>query len=210
MSRGTNARIAGATFLVYIAAGITGLAVPTGVLVDIVLSFMMCFSALVLAVTLYAITRDVDPHLAMMGLVCRAGEGILGAMFMPAQAALRSLGTSTPTAPDRASAEAIQRFVASAGSFNTVISAMFFAVGSLAFCYLFLRGRVVPAALAWIGLVASVVLVIGLPLRLAGFVHRPVTDIMWLPMLAFEVPVGLWLIAKGVGELPRAAAAQTR
>jgi hypothetical protein len=26
----------------------------------------------------------------------------------------------------------------------------------------------------------------------------PVTQLMWLPMAAFEIPLGLWLLIKGV------------
>jgi hypothetical protein len=40
--------------------------------------------------------------------------------------------------------------------------------------------------------------VVGLPLQLAGFLAGPVTQFMWLPMAAFEIPLGLWLLIKGV------------
>jgi hypothetical protein len=41
-------------------------------------------------------------------------------------------------------------------------------------------------------------LVVLLPLQLAGFLHGPITSLMWLPMLAFEVPLAFWLLVKGV------------
>src|SRR2546425_12018777 len=81
---------------------------------------------------------------------------------------------------------------------NVALTATFFAVGSTLFSYLLLRGRMIPIPLAWLGVVASVLLVVGLPLQLAGFLRGPVTSIMWLPMLAFEVPLALWLLIKGV------------
>ena len=56
----------------------------------------------------------------------------------------------------------------------------------------------IPIVLAWLGVVASVLLVVGLPLQLAGFLRGPVTSLMWLPMLAFEVPLALWLLVRGV------------
>jgi hypothetical protein len=63
---------------------------------------------------------------------------------------------------------------------------------------LLLRGRMLPSALAWTGVIASVILVVGLPLQLLGLLGAPLTMLMWMPMLAFEVPGGLWLLVKGV------------
>jgi NADH:ubiquinone oxidoreductase subunit K len=56
----------------------------------------------------------------------------------------------------------------------------------------------IPVALAWLGVLASVLLVVALPLQLAGLLRGPVTQLMWIPMAAFEIPLGLWLIVKGV------------
>jgi hypothetical protein len=81
---------------------------------------------------------------------------------------------------------------------NTIIAATFFAVGSALFSYLFLRGRIIPVQLAWLGVVASVLLVVGLPLQLAGFLSGPITSLMWVPMALFEVPLALWLLIRGV------------
>ena len=77
-------------------------------------------------------------------------------------------------------------------------TATFFAVGSTIFSYLLLRGRMIPIPLAWLGVVASVLLVVALPLQVAGFLHGRLISLEWLPMLAFEVPLALWLLIKGV------------
>src|SRR5258708_25254685 len=49
----------------------------------ILITLLESFSALVLAVTLYGITRDQDHELAMLGLVCRVAEGVLGSLNIP-------------------------------------------------------------------------------------------------------------------------------
>ena len=59
----------------------------------------------------------------------------------------------------------------------------------------------IPVALAWIGVVASLIVAIGLPLQLLGIVRGPLAQLMWLPMAAFEIPVGIWFIVKGVRPL---------
>ena len=172
----------------------------TDVRLAAVLSLIGCFCALVLAVTLYAITRDQDPDLAMIALACRFGEGILNAIFILTKLEVLWLATAAGgNAPDTAAANALGAFVLTAPRvWNTTITATFFAVGSTLFSWLLLRGRMIPAPMAWLGVVASALLVVGLPLQLAGAIRSPVTDVMWIPMLAFEVPLGLWLIVKGV------------
>ena len=60
----------------------------------------------------------------------------------------------------------------------------------------------IPVGLAWLGVLASVLLVVLCPLQLAGLLGGPVTQFMWLPMLVFEVVLALWLIIKGAGRHP--------
>jgi len=216
MTRTTNARLAGFTFLFYIAAGIASMVLfnqatsgdgiaaklagisqhATDVSVVVVLALLQCFSALVLAVTLYAITRDQDPDLAMLALTCRVGEGVLAGTSIPETQRLLWLATATgANAPDTGAAHALGAYLLRG---DVALTGTFFAVGSTLFCYLLLRGRMIPIPLAWVGVIASVLLVVGLPLQIAGFLRGPITSLVWLPMLAFEVPFALWLLTKGV------------
>lgn len=167
----TNARIAGIVFLLYIVAGISSMAMHGGggpqLGIKALLGFVQTFCAIGLGVTLWAITRSEDQEIAMLGMICRVIEGILGALAIPGN----SLG-------------------------SVAFTATFFAVGSLAFAYLLLRGRMIPIALAWIGVIASFLLVIVLPLQVAGYAGNYFW--VWIPMLLFEVPLGFWFIVKGV------------
>jgi hypothetical protein len=161
-----------------------------------ILSLLGSLAALVLAVTLYAVTRVEDAELALLALTCRVAEGVTGAASLPATLGLLSLATATAAGvPDPAATQAIGTFVLDQPS---LIGATFFAVGSTIFSWLLLRGRMIPVPLAWLGVVASLIVTIGLPLQLLGVLHGPVTQLMWLPMAAFEIPVGLWFIMKGV------------
>jgi hypothetical protein len=163
MTLKTNARVAGVTVFLYLAAGITSLALAGRPQATNMLALATSFSALVLGVTLYAITREQDRDLAMLGLTCRVIEAMPG-----------------------------------------VPGTIFFAVGSALFSWLLLRGRMIPAALAWFGVLASLLLVVILPLQRAGLVgpganwFSSATWLVWLPMLVFEVIFAVWLLAKGV------------
>jgi Domain of unknown function (DUF4386) len=223
-SRQFYARLAGFTILFYMAAGATAVylmnramdaegtvatlsriaAHASDVRVAIVLEILECFSALVLAVTLYGITRDENHELAMLGLTCRVGEGVLGAVGIPRTMGLLWLATTGSGAgvPDVATTNAMGAFflVPVPGA---MIGAPFFAMGSMIFSYRLLRGRIVPTPLAWLGVLASVLLVISLPLQLAGFFKGPITGYMWLPMIAYHIMLGLRLLIKGVPGLSR-------
>jgi transposase len=72
-----------------------------------------------------------------------------------------------------------------------------FAVGSTLYSYLFLLARSIPVPLAWLGILASVLLVVGRPTQLSGFLKGPVTSWMWLPIMVFEVTLGLLATHQG-------------
>lgn len=219
MTRTTNARIAGFTYLFYIAAGITSLVLAnraisgegiaaklasiaqhaTDMRVIALLTLLTSFSALTLGVTLYAITREQDPDLAMLALTCRVIEAVNGATSIPRTLGLLALATGTgASAPDTEAARAFGAFLLREGP---GLGAIFFAVGSTLFSWLLLRGRMIPVALAWLGVVASILVVVALPAQLFGSFSSfrgLVGWLMWLPLALFEVTFALWLIIKGV------------
>jgi len=166
MTRTTNARVAGFTFLFYIASGIASLALAARPHATDVLSVFTSLSALVLGVTLYAITREQDCDLALLALVCRVIEAMPGS--------------------------------------GEGLGAIFFAIGSTLFCWLLLRGRMIPVPLAWLGVVASALLLLVLLVQRAGLFagalnwSSALTWLVWLPALVFELALAFWLLTKGV------------
>jgi hypothetical protein len=189
MTRKVNARIAGYAFIIYIAAGVLSMVLAsrsrsgegiaaklasmsehsTATGIAVLLTFVMAFAAFWLGVSLYALTRDEDPDLAMMGMISRVAAG----------------------------AQSIGAFLLRLESATSLIAATLFAVGSTLFCWLLLRGRMIPVPLAWLGLVGSVILMIALPIQLAGFFSGMATQLMWIPVALFELAVAPWLIIKG-------------
>jgi hypothetical protein len=79
---------------------------------------------------------------------------------------------------------------------------VYFAVGSTIFCWLLLRGALIPAGLAWLGVASSAGLVALLAVQLAlGTTtdwSSPITWFVWLPTLIFELTFAGWLLTKGV------------
>jgi hypothetical protein len=210
MTARTNARLAGFMFLFYIANGIVDMIVSgratagrdtaarlatiaqhTSLMqLAIVLTLLTAVDAFVLGVALYGLTRDVDRDLAVLALLFRACEGVLNTLGAANQVTLMRLATRPQS--DSVTAVADSLFGARGNS-----SAILFALGSTIFAYLFLRGRSIPPLLAWLGIIASVLLVIALPLQLTGVVASAGWWV-WMPMLAFELILAFWLLIKGV------------
>ena len=159
MTLTTNARLAGAAYLAYLVFGIGGMAIGTAS-ATAVSGVMTSFCALVLGVTLYAITREQDRHLAMIAMLCRVLEAVPGQ------------------------------------------GEIYFAVGNAIFCWLLLKGRMIPAVLAMIGLVSSAALSMLVLLQTGGLFggrmewSSPVTWFVWLPVLVFELGFAFYLLSK--------------
>jgi hypothetical protein len=205
-------------FLLYIGTGIASMALSsyytggasgagelasvaqhaTAARLNVLLTLLQVGYAVGLGVTLYALTRDQDPDLARLALCCRVGEGLIGAVAAVQLLGLVSLATAgaATVGPGAAAANVLGSFLLRQGSAK--VAAACFAVGSTLFCYLFLRARSIPTALAWLGVIASVLLVIALPLQILTGTGGPAGYLAWIPMAVFEVSLALWLLLKGV------------
>ena len=224
MTRRMNARIAGLTFLLYIAIALPAMvlsakatgggsvAAPlasiaqhtTGMRITIVLELLSGFCALVLAVTLYGITRDEDRELAMLGFACRVGEGLAGVFPLTTLGLLWLATNAGPSAPDMPSANALAAYLLKVGTWQTISASLLFAAGSTLFAYLLMRGRMIPAPIAWVGVFGSALLLVILPLQLAGFITGAIAQLAWIPVALFELTLAPWLLIKGVaGPTPR-------
>ena len=160
MTVATNARLAGIAYLAYLAAGIGSMAIRGNAGALAVAGVVISFCALLLGVTLYAITRDQDRDLAMIAMLCRVLEAVPGE------------------------------------------GEIYFAVGNTIFCWLLLKGRLIPATLAMLGVVSSAALSILVLLQSGGLFggrmswSSPVTWFVWLPTLIFELAFAFWLLSR--------------
>ena len=216
MTLRTNARLAGAMFLLYIATGLTSLALSSsysgaaGAAVElatvarhapaarlnVLLTLLQVAYAVGLGVTLYALTRHQDSDLARLALCCRVGEGLIGAVGAVQMLGLISIARAGVEGLNPAAANAIATFLLRQG--GAQVAAVCFAAGSTLFCYLFLRARNIPASLALLGVVASALLLVALPAQIVTGFRGAMAMMVWIPMAVFEVWLALWLIFKGV------------
>ncbi len=220
MTMRANARLAGAMFLAYIATGLFQMAVfsdltsmsagasealarlaahPAAARTNALLTLLTGFEAIALGAALYALTRSVDADIARIAFACRVAEGVVNATsaghamttLSAAMAAVASSGA------DKGVATAIgAQLLRGSGTF--IVSALSFSVGSTLFAWLFLRARTIPHWLARLGVFASLLLVVALPLQSFGIGQGTAGVLIWMPMLVFEVALALLLLFRGV------------
>jgi len=187
MARTTVARLGGFTFLFYISASIVGtnlfarITKGDGIAAKLaniaahrpqmglcfILTLLTIFAALILAVALYALTRDEDAGLALLALTCRVVEGMLNAVPATAMLALLSVApqASAATGSEAAASNALGSSLLRLQGWSVIVSAPVFGVGSALYYYVLARARSVPGLLAYFGVLSSVLLVIAIPLE---------------------------------------------
>jgi Domain of unknown function (DUF4386) len=171
---------------------------------SVLMLIVSSISTFILAAMLYAVTKHQDKNLAILALSCRAAEAALYAIGIISVLTLLSLSEGTSSSGNElTSTHAIGNVVSNAWSMSTNIGATFFAVGSALYSYLFFKARSIPVLLSLVGLVASITLIVGVPLQTAAG-HNTVdgaSAAIWIPMFIFEISTGFWLLIKGA-EIP--------
>lgn len=164
--------------------------------ITVLLDLLQIVCAVVLAVTLYRLVSRVNPTIALLAMFFRLGEGLLGSLPLLSKLELMRLAMNSSVA----SANAPSVLLLTSETLHRPddgFSQFCFVVGGFMFAYLFLRGGLIPRWLGWIGVVTIGVQLICVPLHIAMMIPGSVVDMLWMPILLYEIPLGIWLILKG-------------
>ncbi len=165
--------------------------------ITVLLDLLQTVCAVVLAVTLYKLVKAVNPTLALLAMFFRFGEGLLGSLPLLSKLELMRLATTHTVGSANASGyllfgnEILQRP-------DDGFSQFCFVIGGFLFACLFLRGRIIPRWLAWIGVVTIGAQLVVVPLHIATIVPGSLVNLLWMPILLYEIPLGIWLMVKGI------------
>jgi hypothetical protein len=184
-------RVAGFAFLFLIAVDL--LSGAAGRRAGLVLTAVAAITTLVLATMLYATVVRQDRNLALLALVCRTVEAGLSAVAMLNTLALLSLSGSHP------GGDALADLLGKLRPLSGNIGAIFFAAGSTVYCYLLLKSRAIPVPLSAIGVVGSLLVLVGVPVQTAleRSTFAGPGALLWVPVAVFEIVGGGWLLVKG-------------
>jgi hypothetical protein len=159
----------------------------------------------VLVVALYVILKPVNRNLAMLAVFWRLVECSVAAVTVAGNiAALRLLsGADSPQALNSEQLQALARVLIGMDAGGNRVAALFFGLGSAAFCCLWFKSRYIPRVLSAWGILASLVPVF-IPLAtivLSAFADAPLRRARTgSPIIIFEVVLGGWLLLKGIKE----------
>ena len=169
--------------------------------IGIVLVLTIYASVVVASWALFVILRTVHKNLALLGLLLRSAEAIVGATTVLISFAVLLVleGGGSPSALEP------ERMQALAGRFIDVRTAgldvvlVFTGLGATVFCVLLLRSRYIPQPLAAWG-IFTYVSMLGLALVSILFPDHPLmlANVLYGVGALFELVLGLWLLFKGV------------
>lgn len=160
---------------------------------------LMYLLVMLLSLSLYVVLKTVDKNLALLALLLRIAEAIVGAatILISGLIPLHLINTETVF-----SAEQIQTLLTlflSLRNSGLDIVLIFIGVGGTIFCYLFYKSNYVPRFLAGWGIFTY------LSMLLLSFVSILSADfpetykmILYVPGGLFELIFGFWLLIKGV------------
>lgn len=167
--------------------------------IGVLSEILMFVLVILLSLALYVILKRVDKNLALLALLWRIGEAIIGGGVAVLSGIVPLLLLNRESALN---AEQLQPLV---GLFLAVRGAgldvvlIFVGVGGTLFCYLFFKSKLIPRILAsWGMLTYMSMLILAIVSILVPDILESTKMIFYAPGRLFEIIIGLWLLIKGV------------
>jgi Domain of unknown function (DUF4386) len=170
--------------------------------VGIASSLVMFVSVFVLIAALYVTVEPVNRNLALLGLVLRLPEAVLGLVSLVFSLLVSHLasGDASLSGFGPQQVQALVQFALQGGSAAGTLNLLFMALGSLPVLYLFFTARYVPRPLVGFGMLAYVLaLLVGFAsILVPGSAVDSMQMVLVVPVMVFELVFGLWLAIRSV------------
>jgi hypothetical protein len=214
------ARVAGLAYVVVILLGIfsvsyidTNILVPgnDAVTVDNIINnelrfrisiaseIIMYAFVVLLSHALYVILKTVNKNLALLALLWRIGEAIIGAGVAVLTGFIPLLLLNGKAAFEHDQLQALVGLFLQVRSAGLDVVLIFIGMGGTVFCYLFFTSKYIPRILAVWGMLTYLsMLTLALVSILSPSLPESVKMIFYAPGGLFEIIIGIWLLIKGV------------
>jgi hypothetical protein len=160
---------------------------------------MMFVLVVLLSLALYVILRTVNRNLALLALLWRLGEAIIGGGVTVISGSIPLLLLDGEAAFETEQLQALVGLFLDVRGAGLDVVLMFIGMGGTLFCYLFFKSKYVPGILAAWGMLTYVsMFVLGSASILFPGLPESVKMVFYAPGALFEILFGLWLLIKGV------------
>ena len=168
--------------------------------IAIAIEFIMFVLVMVLSWALYVLLKPVNKNLAVLGLIFRFGEALLGCvaiMFILTILTFLS-GAEYLQAFEPEQLQALARFFLNLYGVSYDILLFIMGIGGVVYCYLFYVSRYIPRALSIWGMITYATMVVYGLVNIA--IHNAPSELAYAmaPGALFELIIGLWLVFKGI------------
>jgi len=170
---------------------------PTTMQMSIVAELITAIGIVLLAVLLYTTLKKQNKIIALWAFGLWIGEAIILAVREISASSLLKVSQEfvKAGAPDSSNFQTLGSLFYESAQIGYGVLMVFYCLGGILFYYLFLKSKYVPIVLSLWGIIAASLGFIG---TLIGFFDYDVGMYVFLPILPFELAIGVWLMVKGI------------
>ena len=167
--------------------------------ISLVSEAFMYLLVIILSLSLYVVLKTVDKNLALLALIWRVAEAIIGAAAVIISGLIPLAFINKEIAFSSEQVQSLLKLFLDIRIYGLDIVLMFVGVGGTVFCYLFYKSCYVPKILSGWGIATY------LSMLLLSFISLLSTNfpetykmIFYVPGGLFELIFGFWLLVRGV------------
>ena len=167
--------------------------------IGIASEIMMFVLVVLLSLALYVILKTVNKNLALLALLWRLGEAIIGGGVTVISGLIPLLLLDNEAVFETEQLQALVGLFLDVRNAGLDVVLIFIGMGGTVFCYLFFKSKYVPRILAAWGMLTYLsMLILGFVSILSPNLPETVKMAFYAPGGLFEIIFGLWLLVKGV------------
>lgn len=152
-----------------------------------------------LSLALYVMLKTVNQDLALLALLARFGEGIIGSLVTMLGGLIPLLLLNREAVIEIKQVQALVVLFLEVQTAGLNVVMIFMGLGGILFCYLFFKSRCIPRILAAWGIFTYfTMLIFSFVNILSPNLPEMLAIVLYTPGVLFEVIIGLWLLLKGV------------
>ncbi len=184
---------------------IEGSAHGNQVILGALMELILVVSAIGTATAMFPILRKYNETIALWHVCFRFLEAVVITVGLISVLALLTVSRefAAAGAPDTASFQVVGTSLIAIHDWTFMLGPLFFlGINTIMYSYIFYKSKLVPTALAFLGMTGAVLVFICALLVMFGVIQQVslVGALLALPIAAFEISLAVWLIVKGFND----------